>query len=158
MSVRQGSIALAAFLGLAVWVAVGSLGLLALRTLWHDYALAEPLKLYTPAMLAARLVVATIANVVAGGYAARPAGPSGGWATGLLLLLLSVPVHVGVWGEYPVWYHIVYLTLLVPITAAAGSLRPLRLVEDRQLLRICRIGSGSRRVPSFHAVLHDGQS
>ena len=122
MSIRRNEIALGAFLGLAVWVAVGALGLLALRTLWHEYALAEPLKLYTPGMLAARLTVATLASIVAGAVASRPAGPAGTWAAGTLLLLLSVPVHIGVWPDYPAWYHAVYLTLLVPVTAAGGSL------------------------------------
>ena len=124
MSGRKSLIALGAVLGLAVWAAVGSLGLLVLRTTWHDYALVEPLKLYTLPMLVARLAVAAIASVAAGAYAARPAGPAGGWATGLLLLLLSLPIHLGeVWRDYPVWYHVVYLTLLVPVTGAAGSLR-----------------------------------
>ena len=122
MSVRQGWIALGAFLGLAAFVAVGSLGLLVLRTAWHEYALAEPLKLYTLAMMVARLCVAQVASVAAGVLAERAAGPSGGWAVGTLLLLLSAPIHIAGWPQYPAWYHVVYLALLVPVTGVAGSL------------------------------------
>ena len=139
MSVRQGKIALGALLGLAAFIAVGSLGLLVLRTAWHEYALAEPLKLYTLAMLVARLSVAQVASLAAGVLAERSAGPAGGgaagggaagaWAAGTLLLLLSVPLHFQVWYDYPVWYHVVYLALLVPVTGIAGSLRRSPLVS-----------------------------
>ena len=122
MSSRLGWVALGGFLGLAAWVAIGSLGLLVLRVAWHDYALAEPLKLYSPAMLAARLAVAAIACVAGGFVAARPAGAAGAWAAGSLLLVLSLPIHlVDVWADYPAWYHAVYLLMLVPVTGIGGS-------------------------------------
>jgi len=123
MSKRPGAIALGAFLGLAAWVAVGSLGLLVLRTTWSAYAAAEPTKAYSTAMLFARLGVACVASVVAGIAAGRPAGAAGAWAAGSLLLVLSLPIHlVEVWADYPAWYHIVYLSLLVPLTAVGGFL------------------------------------
>ena len=115
--------ALGVFLGLAAWVAVGSLGLLVLRSTWAAYAAAEPVKAYTLAMLHARLGVACVACLAAGFVAARPAGPAGAWDAGTLLLLLSLPVHlVEVWRDYPAWYHFAYLALLVPITGLGGLL------------------------------------
>jgi hypothetical protein len=119
----RGWVALGAFLGLAAWAAIGSLGLLVLRLTWPAYAAAEPVKAYTLAMLCARLGVACIACFAAGLVAARPAGPAGAWAAGTLLLVLSLPIHlVEVWRDYPAWYHVVYLLLLVPITGIGGLL------------------------------------
>jgi hypothetical protein len=119
----RGRVALGAFLGLAAWVVVGSLGLLVLRSTWAAYAAAEPVKAYTLAMLLARLGVACAACLAAGLVAARPAGRNGAWAAGTLLLVLSLPVHlVEVWRDYPAWYHFVYLALLVPITGLGGFL------------------------------------
>jgi len=118
---RGGWIALGAFLGLAIWAVVGSLGLLVLERTWNAYALAEPMKAYSTAMLFARLAVACVACVAGGLIGARPAGAAGAWAAGTLLLVLSVPVHlVEVWADYPVWYHAAYLGLLVPVTGLAG--------------------------------------
>ena len=109
------------FLGLAVFVAIGGLGLLVLRSTWAAYAAAEPVKAYTLAMLHARLGVAGVACLAAGFVAARPAGPAGAWAAGTLLLVLSLPLHlVTVWPDYPAWYHFAYLALLVPITRLGG--------------------------------------
>jgi hypothetical protein len=119
----RGWVALGAFLGLAVWAAIGSLGLLVLRSTWPVYAAAEPVKAYTVAMLFARLGVAGVACLAAGLVASRPAGPTGAWAAGTLLLVLSLPIHlVEVWRDYPAWYHFAYLALLVPITGLGGFL------------------------------------
>jgi hypothetical protein len=119
----RGWVALGAFLGLAVWVAVGSLGLLVLQSAWPAYAAAAPVKAYTWAMLYARLGVACVACLAAGVVASRPAGPAGAWAAGTLLVVLSAPVHlVEVWRDYPAWYHFVFLALLVPITGFGGFL------------------------------------
>jgi len=116
-------VALGAFLGLATWIAIGSLGLFALRHLWPAYAALEPVKGYTFAMLLARLAVACVACVAAGAVAVRPAGSAGAGAAGTLLLTISLPVHlVQVWADYPAWYHVAYLVLLVPVTGLSGLL------------------------------------
>ena len=123
MNRTRGWVALGAFLGLAAWIAIGSLGLLVLRSTWPAYAAAEPVKAYTAAMLIARLGVACVACLVAGLVASRPAGPAGAWAAGTLLVVLSVPIHlIQVWRDYPAWYHIMYLALLVPVTGFVGFL------------------------------------
>jgi hypothetical protein len=119
----RGRVALGAFLGLVAWAVIGGLGLLVLRSTWPAYAAVEPVKAYTLPMLWARLGVACIASLAAGMVATRPAGPAGAWAAGTLLLVLSLPIHlVEVWRDYPVWYHVVYLSLLVPITGIGGWL------------------------------------
>jgi hypothetical protein len=116
-----GALGVGAFLGLAAWLAVGSAGLLALRTTWAAYAAVEPFKAYSPAMLWARLGVACIACAAAGVTASRAAGVRGAIAAGTLLVVLSLPIHlIEVWAEYPAWYHVTYLLLLIPVTGLAG--------------------------------------
>jgi hypothetical protein len=118
---RRARVALAALFGFAAWAAVGSLGLLLLRVAWPAYAAVEPVKAYTASMLFARLGVAAVACLAAGLVAVRTAGAVGAWAAGTLLLVLSLPVHlILVWRDYPVWYHLVYLALLVPLTTLGG--------------------------------------
>ena len=127
MNRTRGRVAFGAFLGLATWVAIGSLGLLVLQSSWPADAAAAPVKAYSLAMLYARLAVACLACIAAGLVAARPAGPAGAWAAGTLLVVLSAPVHVEVWRDYPAWYHLSYLASLVPFTGFAGSLTVPRL-------------------------------
>ena len=38
------------------------------------------------------------------------------------LLLTGIGVQVGSWSLMPVWYHIIFLALLVPMTVAGGRL------------------------------------
>jgi hypothetical protein len=107
--------------GLTTWVVTGSAGLLALRLLWPAYAVAEPTKAYTVAMLCGRLTVALACSVAAGPVAAKIAGSRAAWCGGLILLAFSAPVHlVRVWADYPVWYHLAYLVPLVPVTGLSG--------------------------------------
>ena len=42
--------------------------------------------------------------------------------TGVLLLLTGVAVQLGVWRLMPVWYHLTFLLLIVPVCVAAGRL------------------------------------
>ncbi|MBK9155498.1 MAG: hypothetical protein IPM25_15030 [Chloracidobacterium sp.] len=42
---------------------------------------------------------------------------------GILLLLFGLGVQVMVWNYLPVWYHVVFLGLLVPMTVVGGKLK-----------------------------------
>lgn len=109
--------------GCVTWGAVAGLGFATLRHGWPDYALAEPTKSYTLAMLFARLTVGVLCTAAAGALAALIArGDSRvAWALGFLFLALSLPVHLrDVWNDYPAWYHFAYLIPLVPIAGFSG--------------------------------------
>jgi hypothetical protein len=41
----------------------------------------------------------------------------------LLLLALFIPVHVGLWSKFPIWYHAFFLVTLVPATLLGSRLR-----------------------------------
>jgi hypothetical protein len=109
--------------GCVTWAAVAALGFATLRHVWADYALAEPQKAYTLAMLFARLTVGVICTAAGGALGTLTAGGDHrvAWALGFLFLALSLPIHLGrVWDDYPAWYHFAYLIPLAPIAGYGG--------------------------------------
>ena len=42
---------------------------------------------------------------------------------GVLLLLFGIGVQAMAWNYIPVWYHVIFLLLLIPLTVAGGKLR-----------------------------------
>jgi hypothetical protein len=40
--------------------------------------------------------------------------------TGALLLLAFIPQHISLWDKFPVWYHLTFLTSLVPLAVVGG--------------------------------------
>ncbi len=70
---------------------------------------------FSPAMLFARLVLGAIASVAAGAacIAIAKSAQAAIYLLALLLLALFVPVHVGLWAKFPVWYHVIFLVSLV---------------------------------------------
>jgi hypothetical protein len=119
--------------GLLAFPVAGLIGLAALSALWPAYASAVPTKAYSTAMLLSRLGVSVAASIVAGLVAGALGGPRASRTMGYVLTAVSAVIHVGiVWPDYPVWYHMVYLLSLVPITALAGLL-PARIAEAGML-------------------------
>lgn len=45
------------------------------------------------------------------------------FALGVLLLLTGVFVEVAYWNYFPVWYHFLFLFLLIPMTILGGKLK-----------------------------------
>ena len=119
-------VALAA--GCVTAAVIASVATILARALWPDYALAEPTKAYTLAMLLARLLAAAIATAGAGAVTASLAldNHRAVWWLGILFVALSLPQHFPVigttWSDYPAWYHFVYLAYLVPIAVLASKL------------------------------------
>ena len=114
---------IATILGVATWVAVATTLNLLLRNLYPGYPEAEPAMTFTFGMLLARLVLAALSTVAAGAVTAsiaRAARPV--YALAVLLVLVFVPMHVGLWQRFPVWYHLVFLLSLAPLAVAGGTL------------------------------------
>jgi hypothetical protein len=42
--------------------------------------------------------------------------------TGAILLVAFVPVHLGLWDKFPVWYHLTFLLSLVPLIYLGGRI------------------------------------
>lgn len=116
-------IVLAMVAGILAWIVVASLLNLALRFALPGYAAAEPEKSFTVAMQVARLVMGALASLAGGaaaGWIDRPAGPAV-WILAVILLVAFIPMHVGLWPQFPVWYHLTFLLSLAPFTVL-GSL------------------------------------
>lgn len=104
------------------WIALATLIIIPVRLAWPEYAAAEPARAFDLSMMVARLSVSAFASVAAAAIAGLTVqdhriAPLAG---GLLLLGLFVPVHIEVWDQYPVWYHLTFLASL-PILAWGGG-------------------------------------
>ena len=80
-------------------------------------------------VLLAYLVYSMVISVVAGYVCAavkglRPMKPV--WILALILVAVGLAVEVAGWALTPVWYHLVFLTLLVPATVWGGGVRARR--------------------------------
>lgn len=131
---RLTRIVLGIVVGLVVWIAVATAGNFLLRATIVGYIQAEPSFQFTTPMLIARLALGAASSVVAGLACALVARsvPNAARAFAIVLLVLFLPLHYGLWTQFPIWYHILFL----------GSLVPLALLGAR-LGRAT--GSGSRR-------------
>ena len=119
--------------GLVVWFVVATAINLALRLSWADYAIAEKPMTFTLGMQVARLVTGAVASLCAGvaaGWIAKGLGTPVK-VLAVLLLLLFLPVHYGLWDRFPLWYHAVFLASLVPLTLLGAKLAPKSAMDAR---------------------------
>lgn len=71
------------------------------------------------------LVLSVLCSLAAGAVCAVIAGKkatSAAIVTGVLLLLTGIGVQASVWTLMPVWYHLTFLVLLVPVTLVGARL------------------------------------
>jgi hypothetical protein len=116
---------LAAVAGFAAWFVVATVCDRALRLAWPGYAEVLPTLSFSLGMLGARLAEGAASTIAAGAIAAWIArrGVAAPVAVGALLLLLFVPTHAMLWSRFPVWYHLVFLGSLLPLTLLGARLR-----------------------------------
>ncbi|MEM7201210.1 MAG: hypothetical protein AAF628_13135 [Planctomycetota bacterium] len=117
---------LAVVAGYAVWTAVWLGGNAAL--LPEAAAAVQAGEAFTdPGALGLALALSAACSLCAGGVAATIAGGPmawrAAWITAGLLLATGVAVQAGVWSLMPLWYHLVFLALLVPVTLLGARLR-----------------------------------
>lgn len=99
--------------GILAWiVAVTALNLV-LRHGWPAYAAVERSMAFSLPMMATRLGVSAVSSVL-GGYVATWVGRhrAAAWLSGVVLLLLFLPVHYALWPKFPVWYHLTFMVSL----------------------------------------------
>lgn len=77
------------------------------------------------AVLIALLVKSFVVSVISGFIAASIAGErtKSTVVLGILLLLFGIFVQVGYWNYMPLWYHFLFLFLLIPMTILGGKLK-----------------------------------
>lgn len=106
---------------LIVWTIAAVLLNFGLRYGLPGYAAVEKAMTFTVTMMAARLAISFIATL-ASGYTAAAIGKrqTAALITGIVLLLLFIPVHYGLWHKFPLWYHLTFLISL-PVLSIIGG-------------------------------------
>jgi uncharacterized membrane protein YhaH (DUF805 family) len=107
--------------GLVIWVAVVTVLNIGLRHGLAGYAAVEKTMAFTVPMMIARLCISAVSSL-ASGYGAALLGRRlrAAAITGLLLLLVFLPVHYMLLEKFPPWYHLTFL-LSLPILSIAGG-------------------------------------
>lgn len=98
----------------AAWI-VSDLTLLVLSPEWYG----EGLKTSTSAVLLISLVRSIFISLLSGYIAAiiaRENQMQTALVLGVLLLAFGIFVQASVWEKIPLWYHLIFLSLLVPVT------------------------------------------
>ncbi len=67
-------------------------------------------------------VLAGFITALVGGKTPMPAV----WALSILQLSIGIAVEASYWNLMPVWYHLVFLALIVPATVYGGKVRTKR--------------------------------
>ena len=118
---------LACLAGLLTWVVVVTVINRVLRLSLPNYTAAEQTLQFTLGMKWARLLMAIVTSVVAGavtGWISR----SSRWApliVGSVVFAMFLPVHIGIWSKFPVWYHLTFLLTIIPAVLVGALLPPL---------------------------------
>jgi hypothetical protein len=109
--------------GLVLWIAAVTVLNLGLRHGLAGYAGVEKSMAFTLPMLIARLAISAVASLASGYGAARLGrGRRAATVTGVLLLLLFLPVHYMLFSRFPLWYHAVFLLSLPLLSMAGGAM------------------------------------
>ena len=76
-------------------------------------------------MLLTHIVLGSIVSVMAGSLAALIAGENkrAPLVLGLLLLAVGLLKAVMSWPYVPIWYHVIFTALLIPMTITGGKLK-----------------------------------
>lgn len=115
---------LSVIVGVVAWAVLVTAADFALRLAWPAYNTVHTAMAFDVPMMAARLSESSLALVIAAAIAARvaPLSRAAPWALGLVLLAIFIPIHIGLWTKFPLWYHATFLASLVAISVAVGSL------------------------------------
>lgn len=83
-------------------------------------------RLEHPGVLSFYVVWSVVASLAAGyvcAWIGQASATKAVWALAIIQLVLGIGIEASVWDMVPVWYHLVFLALLVPATVYGGKLR-----------------------------------
>lgn len=110
--------------GYLVWTVLWLGGGLAMMPMFPDQP-TEAGAYDSSVYLALSLVLSVVCSLAAGAVCARisrSATRTPAIVLSVLLLLTGLGVQIGAWSMMPVWYHLPFLVLLVPVTLLGASL------------------------------------
>ena len=112
--------------GLVAWVLLVTVLNWGLRAWLPGYAQVEHAMAFTLTMMIARLSIAAVTSLAAGGLvrAIAPTSRFAPWIAGLVLVALFVPEHIHIWQKFPIWYHLTFLLTLAPLFALGATILP----------------------------------
>ena len=72
-----------------------------------------------------RLAVAAVATIMSGFLAAFIAGENrrAPLALGVILLIVGIAVQAAFWNVMPIWFHLIFLVLLLPLSILGGKIK-----------------------------------
>ena len=110
--------------GLIAWIIVATIGNLMFRVAWPGYAEAEISMMFTLAMMVARLLLGALSSLCAGFVAAwiTKRNGTGAKVLGIVVTAMFLPVHYLLWDKFPIWYHVIFLASLFPLTLLGAKL------------------------------------
>lgn len=126
----MGRMILAVLAGAVVWAVLWNGGTLATQAVLPDIAVPGE-RLEHSGVLVGYVVWSVVLSVLAGWTTARVArerAMKAVWILAFIQLAIGIAVEISFWDTLPVWYHLVFLALLVPATVWGGSLGARRMV------------------------------
>ena len=71
------------------------------------------------------LIRSAITTIMAGFIAAVVAGENrrSTLILGIILLIVGVAVQLNLWNVYPVWFHLIFWLMLIPLTILGGKMK-----------------------------------
>ncbi len=104
-----------------LWVASDAI----LRAVWTNYDESVAAMSFSTAMLIVPLILSAVVSIISGYIAALIAGENtkSPLILGIILLIVGVLVQMSVWEQIPLWYHLTFWILLVPMTILGGKLK-----------------------------------
>lgn len=126
---RIGRVILAVIAGAAVWAVLWIAGTKALQAAFPA-VLPDGQPVTSLVALLGLIGYSVVLSLLAGYTTAAAAGqrPAGAvWTLAVLQLALGIIAETSAWSLVPVWYHLVFLALIVPATVAGGNRRVRRV-------------------------------
>ncbi len=105
----------------AFWV-VSDITLAVLSPGWYGDGLQNMTTGYLLIALARSIFISIIAGYIAS-FIARKNPMQAALILGVLLFLFGIFVQVSNWNRIPIWYHLIFLALLIPMTWLGAKLR-----------------------------------
>ena len=96
-----------------------------LRAVWTSYNQSVKAMTFSSSMLIVPLVLTAVVSIISGYIAAIIAkeNTKSTLILGVILLVVGIFVQLAVWDKIPLWYHLTFWVLLVPMTILGGKLR-----------------------------------